>query len=144
LVTPFALIFITRPKLFIKTNKPDSTDILESLAYKNMALHPYLSRFIDKNVQNKKDLLIADLLSFSNTSTNSSEINNMSFIPIFTNKTRGFSVDPNNLSTAEQGATKHGFRHVFPTHNVGSISNGVISLELNEMRDLEISNMMGI
>lgn len=144
LVTPFALIFITRPKLFIKTNKPDSSDVLESLAYKNMALHPYLSRFIDKNVQNKKDLLIADLLSYSPTSTNSSEINNMSFIPIFTNKTRNFSVDPNNLATAEQGATKHGFRHIFPTHNVGSISNGVISLELNEMRDLEISNMMGV
>jgi hypothetical protein len=144
LVTPFAIIFITRPKLFIKTNKPNSSDILEELAYKNMALHPFLSRFIDNNVQNKKDLLTADLLSYSNNSTNSSEINNMNFIPIFTNKVRNFSVDPNNLATAEQGVTKHGFRHIFPTHNVGSISNGIISLELNEMKDLEISNMVGI
>ena len=54
LVTPFALIFITRPKLFIKTNKPNSTDVLDNLAYKNMTLHPFLSRFTDANVQNQK------------------------------------------------------------------------------------------
>lgn len=144
LVTPFALIFITRPKLFIKATKSESTDPLENLAYKNMALHPYLSRFIDKNVQNRKDLLIADLLSYSKNTANSSEINNMSFIPIFTNKTRAFTVESNNTSTAEQGITKHGFRHIYPTHNVGSMSNGIISLELNEMRDLEISNLIGI
>jgi hypothetical protein len=144
LVTPFALIFITRPKLFIKSTKPESEDPLENLAYKNMALHPFLSRFIDKNVQNKKDLLIADLLSYSKNTTNSSEINNMNFIPIFTNKTRNFSVEPNNVATAEQGNTKHGFRHVYPTHNVASLANGVINIELNEMRDLEVSNIMGI
>lgn len=144
LVTPFALIFITRPKLFIKTNKPNSTDVLENLAYKNMTLHPFLSRFTDANVQNQKDLLIADILSYSDSTSNGPQINNMNFIPIFTNKTRNFSVESNSVATAEQGATKHGFRHIFPTHNVGSISNGIISLELNEMRDLEISNMMGI
>ena len=92
----------------------------------------------------KKDLLIADILSYSDSTSNGPQINNMNFIPIFTNKTRNFSVESNSVATAEQGATKHGFRHIFPTHNVGSISNGVISLELNEMRDLEISNMMGI
>jgi len=144
LVTPFALVFITRPKLFIKSTKSNSSDALENLAYKNMALHPYLSRFIDNNVQNKKDLLIADLLSYSKNTVNSSEINNMNFIPIFTNRTRNFSVEANSASTGEQGVTKHGFRHIYPTHNVGSISNGVISLELNEMRDLEISNLIGI
>lgn len=144
LVTPFALIFITRPKLFIKSTKSDSSDPLEDLAYKNMALHPYLSRFIDKNVQNKKDSLIADLLSYSTSTSSGSEINNMNFIPIFTNKSRNFSVESNNTATAEQGVTKHGYRHIYPTHNVGSMSNGVISLELNEMRDLEISNIMGI
>lgn len=149
LVTPFALIFITRPKLFIRSSLSKSNDITESsvladLAYKNMALHPYLSRFIDKNVQNRKDLLIADMLSYSRNSTNSNEINNMSFMPIFTNKARNFSAEANVVSIAEQGATKHGYKHIYPTHNIGSMSNGNISLELNEMRDLEISNTVGI
>lgn len=144
LVTPFALIFITRPKLFIKTSPSTTNDVLENLAYRNMALHPYLSRFTRNNIQNKKDLLIADLLSYSDKTISSREINNLSFIPIITNKTRNFAVDANTLSTAEQGVTKHGYRHVYPTHNINSMSNGVLSIEFQEMADLEISNMMGI
>jgi len=92
LVTPFALLFITRPKLFIKSTPAQNGDVLDGMAYKNMALHPYLSRFIDENVENKKDSLIVDLLSYSTKSSNGSEINNMSFIPIFTNNSRIFSV----------------------------------------------------
>jgi len=138
-VTPFALIFITRPKLFIKTS-PNDNNILENIAYKNMALHPYLSRFTDENVQNEKHKIAANLLSYYGRSS----LSNMNFIPIFTNKTRSFNVDLNTTSTAEQGATKHGFRHIYPTHNVGSMSNGVLSFELNEMHDLEISTIVGI
>lgn len=144
LVTPFALVFITRPKLFIKSSTGGADDKLENIAYKNMALHPYLSRFIKDNVQNSKDTLIADLLSYSNNTANSSEINNLSFIPILTNRIRNFAVEPNSFNTAEQGNTKHGYRHIFPTHNVASMANGNFSFELNEMKDLEISNLFGI
>jgi hypothetical protein len=105
-----------------------------------MALHPYLSRFTAENVQNEKHKIAANLLSYYADSS----LSHMNFIPIFTNKVRGFSVDANTTSTAEQGVTKHGFRHIYPTHNIGSMSNGIISFELNEMRDLEISTIMGI
>lgn len=144
LVAPFALIFITRPKLFISTKPGGVNNVLEDIAYKNMALHPYLSRFTNDNSHNKKDSIIADLLSFSSSSANSSLINNMSFIPIFTNKTRNFNIDNNALGMGEQGSTKHGYRHIYPTHNVGSLSSGTIGLEYNEMVDLEISNLLGI
>lgn len=144
LVTPFGIVFITRPKLFIKTTKSDSSNPMEDLAYRNMANHPYLSRFIDRNAQNSKDLIIADMLSYSTNSTNRSEINNLSFIPLLTNRIKQFNVESNSLSTAEQGLTKHGYRHVYPTHNIGSLSNGMLSFDVNEMADLEIGNLIGI
>lgn len=143
LVSPYALVFMTRPKLFIKTSNSSSGDLLEEMAYKNMKNHPYLSRFTSENVQNSKDKLVADFLSFSKDSS-TADINHVNFIPLFTNKTKNFSVEMNSISMGEQGATRHGFRHVYPTHNVSSLANGIISIELHEMKDLEVSNLIGI
>lgn len=142
-ITPFALVFITRPKLFIKSTSSNNNPI-DQIAYNNMANHPYLSRFIDKNVQNNKDKILVDLLSYSTSNENRGEINNTNFIPIFTNRIKNFPVESNAVQTAEQGSTKHGYRHIFPTTNIPSLSNGNINLEFNEMQDSEISNLIGI
>lgn len=142
-ITPFALVFITRPKLFIKSSS-SSTSVLDQIAYSNMANHPYLSRFIDKNIQNNKDKILVDLLSYSTSDENRGEINHISFIPIFTNRIKNFSLESNQIQTAEQGTTKHGYRHIYPTTNIPSLSSGVLSLDIPEMQDSEIGNLVGI
>ena len=139
-VNGYALLFITKPSLFlhpIKSNG-DTAGRLERLAYENMTKDHVFSQFIETEAMNANDKLIIKQLSF-NKELLGVESN---FMPIFTNRFKGFQTLDTTMSQAETYDTRHGYRMPLPTHKIESVGSNSINIPVMETANLDFVKMM--
>jgi hypothetical protein len=143
-VTGYSFVFVTRPSLFIFPYKPaEGLGASLSLAYENMTIDQFFVQFIAGEAMNQGDRTIAEQLSFYEGPLASS-YKRSNFLPLFTNKARGFS--PSDLVMEQQEAfqTKQGFRMPIPTFKTQSEASGTLSIPVFETPNLDLTKTLGL
>ena len=128
-------IFITSPRLFLDITASSNVEYSE-IAYNNMLKDPRLSKYIQKEIFNKKDREIVKLLSFNKAYHSSG------FIPLLTNLCRGIDPTEINLETTEAFASTHGFRQQIPTNTVLSRASTQLVIPFTETANHDITKLI--
>lgn len=143
-VTGYSFVFVTKPSLFIFPYKPaEGSSGLVSLAYENMTRDQFFVQFLAGEAMNQSDRAIAEQLSFFEGPLTSS-YRRGNFLPLFTNKTRGFTTSDLNMEQQEAFQTKQGFRMPIPTFKTQSEATGTLSIPMFETPNLDVTKTLGI
>jgi hypothetical protein len=145
-VTGYSFVFITKPLLFLYPIKPQgntASDRLLKLAYENMTLDQNISQYLTAESMNINDKTILEQLSFFEGNF-ASPYNRNNFLPIFTNKIKGFSTTDVVMEQQEAFASKQGFRMPLPTNKIQSEAANVVSIPLFETQNLDIMKTLNI
>jgi hypothetical protein len=145
-VTGYSFVFITKPLLFLYPIKPQgntASDRLLKLAYENMTLDQNISQYLTAESMNINDRTILEQLSFFEGNF-ASPYNRNNFLPIFTNKIKGFSTTDVVMEQQEAFASKQGFRMPLPTNKIQSEAANVVSIPLFETQNLDIMKTLNI
>jgi hypothetical protein len=143
-VTGYSFVFITRPSLFIFPYKPTNTDRLGKLAYDNMIKDQTFSQFIVNEAMNQNDRIIPEQLSFFEGVFSNSSYTRTNFLPLFTNRSRGFSTTDVTMEQQEAFATKQGYRLPLPTYKTASEASGTLSLPMYETPNLDVMKTLSL
>lgn len=131
-INGYALIFITKPSLFIDSSKPsDVNDYKATLAYNNMLKDPKFVSYIDTEAVNENDKILPKLLSYNKTYSKSN------FLHMFTNGARSFDIQDMNMDQQEAFQTKQGFKMVLPSNKTMSSSAGTVNIPVMETSNLD-------
>jgi hypothetical protein len=142
-VTGYSFIFITKPSLFLYPYKPQNDDRLLKLAYNNMTIDQNLSQYLAAETMNVSDRTIIEQLSFFEGNF-PSPYNRNNFLPIFTNKLKGFTTSDVVMEQQEAFASKQGFRMPLPTNKIQSEAANTVSIPLFETQNLDIMKTLNI
>jgi hypothetical protein len=143
-VTGYSFVFLTKPSLFIFPYKPaDGSDSLLSLAYENMTMDQFFVQFLAGEAMNQSDRVIAEQLSFFEGPFPSS-YSRSNFMPLFTNKARGFTTIDITMDQQEAFQTKQGFRMPIPTFKTQSEASGTLSIPMFETPNLDLTKTLGL
>lgn len=143
-VTGFAFVFVTRPSLFIFPYKPaEGSSGLVSLAYENMTMDQFFVQFIAGETMNQSDRIISEQLSFYEGNLPVAYRRN-NFMPLFTNKARGFTSTDVAMEQQEAFQTKQGFRMPLPTFKTQSEAASTISIPMFETPNLDVTKTLGL
>ncbi len=143
-VSGYAFVFVTKPSLFIFPYKPsEQSSSLVGLAYENMTRDQFFVQFLAGEAMNQKDRSIAEQLSFYE-GTLPSSYNRTNFLPLFTNKSRGFTATDVAMEQQEAFQTKQGFRMPLPTFKTQSEAASTVSLPMFETPNLDVTKMLGL
>jgi hypothetical protein len=145
-VTGYSFVFITKPLLFLYPIKPQgntASDRLLKLAYENMTLDQNISQYLTAESMNINDRTILEQLSFFEGNF-ASPYNRNNFLPIFTNKIKGFSTTDVVMEQQEAFASKQGFRMPLPTNKIQSEAANTLSIPLFETQNLDIMKTLNI
>jgi len=142
-VTGYSFVFVTKPSLFVFPYKPSAeTSSLIKLAYENMTLDQFFVQFLAAEAMNQNDKIIAEQLSFYEGPFPSS-YNRSNFMPLFTNKVKGFTTTDVAMEQQEAFQTKQGFRMPIPTFKTQSEAAGSLSLPMIETPNLDVTKTLG-
>lgn len=134
-----SFIFMTKPFLFLNPYRPESSNqTKEFLSYLNMCKDPYFSMYISGEAT-KQDLLILNSLSFLDNFDIKSY-----FLPILTNKSKGFDSLDLTLETYNTFDTKQNYTFPMVTFSTASESSGTFTISVDESSNLDFIKMMRI
>jgi hypothetical protein len=145
-VTGYSFVFITKPLLFLYPIKPQGnsdSDRLLRLAYENMTVDQNISQYLTAESMNVNDRTIIEQLSFFEGNF-ASPYNRNNFLPIFTNKIKGFTTTDVVMEQQEAFASKQGFRMPLPTNKIQSEAANTLSIPLFETQNLDIMKTLNI
>jgi hypothetical protein len=144
-VTGFSFVFVTKPSLFIypykKIEIQNAPDI--NLAYQNMTKDQFFSQFIITESMNKNDRTIVEQLSYYQ-GVFPTEYDRSNFLPIFTNKARGFTTTDVNMEQQEAYVTKQGYKMPIPTYKTVSEASSTVAIPTFETPNLDIMKTLSI
>jgi len=143
-VTGYSFVFITKPSLFIYPYNPRIDDKLLKLAYENMTIDQTFSQFIANESLNGSDRIIAEQLSFYEGNIPNASYRRNNFLPLFTNKARGFTTTDVTMEQQEAFATKQGFRMSIPTYKTASEASSTLSIPMYETPNLDIIKTLSL
>lgn len=137
LVDGYALVFITKPMLFIDPVKPNESSV-SYLAYRNMEQDPYFAQFLGTEVLNIIDFNIVKLLSYND------KYKTTSYLPIFTNNCKSFDNPGMQIKTTNIQMTKQGYQFILPTFTTESNAASPISISLPETQNLDVTKILSL
>jgi hypothetical protein len=143
-VTGYSFVFVTKPSLFIFPYTPRNEDKYLLLAHENMTKDQLFSQFLVTESMNQNDRIIAEQLSFFEGNIPNSSYSRNNFLPIFTNKARGFTTTDTTMEQQEAFATKQGFRMSIPTFKTGSEASSTLSIPMYETPNLDVMKTLSI
>jgi len=142
-VTGYSFIFITKPSLFIFPLKANIDNPYINLAYENMIKDQFFSQFIIDESMNQNDRIIAEQLSFFEGKISNS-FNKTNFLPMFTNRARGFTSTDIVMEQQEAFMTKQGFKMPMPTHKTMSEAANSLSIPMYETPNLDVTKTLSL
>jgi hypothetical protein len=142
-VTGYSFIFITKPSLFIFPLKANIDNPYINLAYENMIRDQFFSQFIIDESMNQNDRIIAEQLSFFEGKISNS-FNKTNFLPMFTNRARGFTSTDIVMEQQEAFMTKQGFKMPMPTHKTMSEAANSLSIPMYETPNLDVTKTLSL
>jgi hypothetical protein len=143
-VTGYSFVFVTKPSLFIFPYKPpEGSDTLLKLAYENMTMDQFFVQFTASESMKNNDKIIAEQLSFFEGQF-PSNYRRSNFLPIFTNKSRGFTSTDVAMEQQEAFETKQGFRMPLPTFKTQSEAASSLSIPMFETPNLDVIKTLGL
>jgi hypothetical protein len=143
-VTGYGFVFVTKPSLFIFPYKPsEGSSSLLTLAHENMTMDQFFVQFAAGEAMNQNDRILAEQLSFFE-GTLPSPYRRSNFLPLFTNKSRGFTTTDVAMEQQETFQTKQGFRMPLPTFKTQSEAASTISLPMFETPNLDVTKTLGL
>lgn len=113
-----------------------------------MTKDPFFAQYLDHEVMNEQDKIIIQQLSYVPTENqklfSNTNYRDSNFLPIFTNRARGF--DPIDVSMDQYDAfpTKQGYRQPLPTFKDPSLAASTISFDVIETDNLDFTKMISI
>jgi hypothetical protein len=139
-VNGFSFIFITKPSLFLYSYKPSNNNPLLNMAYENMTKDQYFTQFLASEAMNRGDRTIVEQLSFFDQLNPEKQ----NFLPVFTNRARGFTVQDVTMEQQDGFTTKQGFRMPIPTNKTQSEASSNLSIPVFETPNLDVTKTLGL
>ena len=151
-VSGYSFVFVTKPSLFLYpypvdaiSSSSDTRYYQKKLAYDNMTKDQMFTQYIKNEALNSNDQVIIEQLSFYE-GIFSSEFNRYrsNFLPIFTNKVKGFNTMDTVMDQYDGFQTKQGYRLPLPSNKTQSEAANSISLQVYETQNLDIMKFLNI